>query len=149
MTSATTTRIGMRTLGLAGIAAVAACTPAHSGPDADTLGQCYRDVQKAKIAVQVAGAEIAPSDRLEALDALETANQDVILAWANREGVNIQRSDVINETPNGTVFINGIEAEAGLSGQAVMNELSRASDAPDQWRMKFDAALECAEQVSS
>ena len=148
MTAAGQSRMGVSVLGLAGIMALTGCAPAGSGPDADALGRCYRSIQIARIAVQVSGVDLSSYDRKQALDALKRANEDIILAWADREGVSLSREDLQAETPTATGFINGIDAEAGLSGQAMMNELSAAGDAPENWRAKFDAASECAEDLA-
>ncbi|MGB3626575.1 MAG: hypothetical protein WA989_12145 [Henriciella sp.] len=139
-------RLGLASLGLAGLSA---CQPAMRGPDTEAMGHCYRAIQKAMIAINADGVALAPGEIELAADTLQSAEQDLILAWAQHEGVGLKRDDIIYRTPAASDFIEGIEAEVALSRQAVENEMVEADANPALWSAKLDDANECAGQLAS
>lgn len=142
-------QMGRATLGLAGAGAVSACSPGTPGAATDALADCYRSVQTALVAVQLAQGEVSISDRVVANQRLNDATITLLLAWAEREGLDLSRDDLLDETEAATDFLNGINAEAGLSGQALATEMTEASDHPELWQIKYDAALNCVSEAAS
>ncbi|MEQ9317474.1 MAG: hypothetical protein RLN72_16615 [Henriciella sp.] len=142
-------RMGRATLGLAGAGALSACSQGAPGSATDALAECYLTIQKAMVSVQLAQSETTITDRVFANQKLNEATRTVIAAWARREGVALTEQDLIDETETATTFLNGIDAEAGLSGQALASEMTEASDHPELWQAKYNKALDCAGQAAS
>lgn len=113
------------------------------------MGECYRTIQIASIAVNADGVDLSPDEVATAVDTLVEARSDVLLAWAEREGVSLKRDDITYETPAAIEFVRGVEAEAALSRQDIQNEMGEADANPEQWSDKLDAAHECTAKVAS
>jgi len=135
-------------LGLAGASALSACARDAGPPDADALADCHRSLQRASLAVQVAGPEMAPGERQAARRQLSDASARVLHVWAKREGLDISAAQFSGESAKAEAFLEGINAEAGLSEQQRAAALSSAGDAPEQWQNSIAIALDCAEKVA-
>lgn len=131
------------------VAALAACERDPGPPSGDELADCYRTIQRADLAMEVSGTGLSASDRRLVQAELDTAAVRVLYAWSNREGVGLSAGSIEDETSDAQGFLRGVEAEAGLSEQDRLSERTDASSAPMAWRTKFDAALDCADEVST
>ena len=135
-------------LGLAGANALSGCADRPAGPDAEELAFCHRAIQKAVLTVQVAGGEMATDEKFAAQSQLEEADHRILHVWARHEGLDISAAQFADETGRATAFLEGINAEAGLSEQEKLGTLSAASEAPESWREHVNTALDCAERLA-
>lgn len=134
-----------------GTAAVAACErdPGMPTPSGDELAECYRMIERAELAINVSGTGLSSSDRRLVRAELDAARVRVLHAWSNREGVGLSVGAIEDESAEAESFLSGIEAEAGLSDQDRLSERTDAASQPAQWRSKFEAALDCTDEVSA
>ena len=135
-------------IGLAGASALNACARNASAPDGETLAQCYRTHQTAAIALHVARADMPDHEGISARRQLSQSTHRLYETWARREQVNISAAEFASRSRRAEAFLDGVNAEAGLSDQQRLAALSAASDAPEQWREKTGAALDCADRLS-
>lgn len=135
-------------IGLAGASALNGCMRETAGPDANALALCHRTIQKASLVVQVSGTGMLPEERHAARRQLAEADNRVLHVWAREEGLDISAAQFAEETPGAAGFLDGINAEAGLSEQERLATLSAAADAPEEWRERVKAALDCAGRLA-
>lgn len=135
-------------IGLAGASALNGCMREAAGPDADALALCHRTIQKAALVVQVTGTGMRPEERRAARRQLADADNRVLHVWAKEEGLDISAEQFAEETPRAARFLEGINAEAGLSEQERLATLSAAADAPQEWRERLTAALDCTGRLA-
>jgi hypothetical protein len=131
---------------LAGLAGLSACEREPDAPSGTALSECYKAVEHGLLAVDFADA-LSASDKRLATAQLEDARNRVLVAWADREGMDLPARAIVEEEAEARSFLDGVEAEAGLSEQARLSALSEASGNPADWRGTFDGALKCAEEV--
>lgn len=136
-------------IGLAGVSALNACTRSADVPDSDAMARCYRAHQTATIALQVARPTMPRDENLAARRQLEDSTRRLLAAWAARESLAIDAAQFAERTGRAQAFLDGVNAEAGLSDQQRMAALSAASDAPELWREKTSTALDCADRFTS
>jgi len=134
-----------------GAAALAACVrdPGMPTPSGNALAECYRMIERAELNLNVSGTGLSASDRRLVRAELDTARVRVLHAWSNREGVGLSVGAIEDETAEAESFLLGVKAEAGLSDQDRMSERTDAASQPTQWRSKFEAALDCTDEVSA
>ena len=144
MTPALRSRCMLAGIGLAGASALGGCTRDADTPDAEALAQCHRDIQRASLVVQVGAPGMSPDDHQAARRQLSEAGTRLLHVWARREGLDISAADFADETPRAVSFLEGINAEAGLSEQETLSTRSAAVDAPGAWRDRVATALDCA-----
>lgn len=132
-------------------AALAACErdPGMPSPSGDALAECYRMIERAELAIDVSGTGLSASDRRLVRAELDAARVRVLHAWSNREGVGLSVGAIEDESAEAESFLAGVEAEAGLSDQDRLSERTDAASLPAQWRSKFEAALDCTDEVSA
>ncbi len=135
-------------IGLAGASALQGCARGDDGVDAQALAQCHRTIQRATLAVQVAGPVMTYEERSAARRQLEDADHRLLHVWAQEEGLSISAAQFAEEAPRAVAFIEGIDAEAGLSEQEKLSALSAAADAPEAWRDHVSRALNCAGRLA-
>ncbi|WP_084398353.1 hypothetical protein [Henriciella aquimarina] len=135
-------------IGLAGVSLLAACTPSPESPSAEALAACHRAIQRATLSLQVAGDDLPVTDRQAAHSQLQDARNRVLHVWAAREGLDIPETGFARQSAKAEAFVNGINAEAGLSEQDRLTTLSEAADESSAWRTRLDAALDCADRVA-
>ena len=136
-------------VGLAGANALAACSQGHEVPTTAELASCHRSVQRAGLALQVARPEMSRADRQTAREQLATASARLLQRWANREGLTISADEFMRHTPKAAEFLEGVNAEAGLSEQERLSALSEAGAAPEKWREKLNDAFDCSDRLAS
>ena len=136
-------------IGLAGASALQGCARGDDGVDAQALAQCHRTIQRATLAVQVAGPVMTYEERSAARRQLEDADHRLLHVWAQEEGLSISAAQFAEEAPKAVAFIEGIDAEAGLSEQEKLSALSAAADAPEAWRDHVSRALDSTGRLTS
>lgn len=136
------------TLALTSAGAPGACAPPQKTASPEALGACLRTIQRATLALQVAGETLDDAGHAQASRNLEDARARLLSAWARREGLTYTAEDFKAETPAATAFAEGLLREAGLGEQDQLSTLSSAADHPESWRAQLDAALICTDGVA-
>ena len=136
-------------IGLAGASALQGCVRGDDGVDKQELAQCHRSIQRASLAVQVAGPVMTYDERSAAQRQLQEADNRLLHVWAQEEGLAISAAQFADESPRAVAFLDGINAEAGLSEQEKLSALSAAGDAPEGWRDHVSRALDCTGRLTS
>ncbi|WP_084418075.1 hypothetical protein [Henriciella litoralis] len=134
---------------LAAMLAVSACTgKATAKPSTEQLTECYRSIQIANLRVRYS-EELSASEIRTAQNELKDASTKVLQAWARREGVELKLTDdFTEESPRAQAFLDGVNIEAGINQQDLMDTIAEASADPSAWRSYYDAALDCTEEVA-
>ena len=136
------------TLALTSAGAPGACAPPQKTASAEALGACLRTIQRATLALQVAGETLGPAEHDRASRNLDDAQARLLSAWARREGLSLTPEDFKTGTAEAIDFADGLLLEAGLGEQEKLSTLSSAADRPGSWRAQFDAALLCTNGVA-
>ncbi len=136
-------------IGLAGASVLAGCSQAKGAADAGALAGCYRTIQRASLALQVARPDMTPEERRAASRQLGDARARLLQTWATHEGLTISAEHFSNESAQAAEFVEGVNAEAGLGEQERLSTLSEAGDAPEKWREKLTAAFDCTDRLAS